>query len=56
MSDAYVPEADALEQRRATGTDSSGPAAATPLPREASEADVVEQRDEVPVDDADDRR
>ncbi|MCU4183081.1 hypothetical protein K6U06_01820 [Acidiferrimicrobium sp. IK] len=61
MADAYVPEADALEQHQdsapAEDVTAEGTVLAVPsVPVEASEADVVEQHDEVPLDEDDDRR
>jgi hypothetical protein len=60
VSDAFVPEADKLDQRRevAAGSDVDDRAAALAypekLPAYASEADVLEQAQ--PVDDEDDWR
>lgn len=56
MSDPFVPEADAAEQRREVSESDEAewqyPAEA---PLEASEADVLEQSEPVPEDDEDQR-
>ncbi len=61
MSDAYIPDNDAVDQAREVGSapadddagDGNSPALAYPqqFVREANEADVLEQAQEVPWDD-----
>jgi hypothetical protein len=64
MSDSFIPEADALDQRREVAADPLGsdderePAIEYPrrMPLEASESDVLEQAQEVDLDDEDEGR
>ena len=48
-----VPEADALEQQLAAGPGEAGPIRRQVGDREADEADILEQEEDVPVDEDD---